>query len=224
MKVKICGVKTYDEAIGAIEAGADMLGFNFYQKSPRYLSPGVCMQIVVKLQIALQSSDRGVVLVGVFVNSSPDEVSTILGDCNLDLGQLSGDESPQTVAQMGEKVFKALRPKSVQELQDSILAYPRRSAAPTFLIDAYRPGEYGGTGQQADWSMVRQLAEKFPLMLAGGLNPDNVADAVRKVQPWGVDVASGVESAPGVKDMAKVRSFVKNARQIAEENISHVDR
>ena len=220
MKVKICGLKTYDEALQAVEAGADLLGFNFYPKSPRYLPPGECMRLVVRLQAAMPEREQSLKLVGVFVNASAVDVRAILGDCGLDLAQLSGDESPEYTASLGDKAFKALRPASAAQLEEAMRVYPRRCGAPAWLIDAYRPGEYGGTGQTADWSVARQAAQKVPLLLAGGLLPVSVADAIRQVRPWGVDVASGVEQSPGVKDPHKVTAFIRAVRQIEEEMLS----
>ena len=212
MKVKICGIKTYDEAMAAIEAGADYLGFNFYQSSPRYIRPAECLGLMVKLQLALQNYSQHVHIVGVFVNSSPADVRTIRDDCNLDLVQLSGDEPPELTAEYGPRAFKALRPTSAEDLAEAMRIYPQRSGAPAWLIDAYRLGEYGGTGQQADWSLARQAAAAAPIFLAGGLNPDNVAGAIRQVLPWGVDAASGVEQQPGVKDTQKMIAFIRAAK------------
>jgi phosphoribosylanthranilate isomerase len=214
MRVKICGIKTYDEALAAVEAGADYLGFNFYLPSPRYIRPAECMQLMVKLQVALQDHRQHVRMVGVFVNATPQEARTIRDDCNLDLMQLSGDETPEVAAAFGQRAFVALRPKSAEELAQAIRAYPQRSAPPAWLIDAYRAGEYGGTGQAADWSLARLVSASAPIVLAGGLNPGNVADAIRQVQPWGVDVASGVESQPGVKDRQKIIDFIRAARSV----------
>lgn len=212
MKVKICGIKSYDDAMAAVEAGADFLGFNFYKPSPRYIRPMDCLGLVVKLSIALQSYDRHVRMVGVFVNSSPEEVRTIRDDCNLDLVQLSGNEAPVLVSAYGPRAFKALHPASTEELAQAMRAYPQRAGAPAWLIDAYRPGEFGGTGQKADWSLARQAAAAGPIFLAGGLTPDNVIEAILQVQPWGVDVASGVELQPGVKDPQKMTAFIRAAK------------
>ena len=214
MKVKICGLKTLEEARAALEAGADLLGFNFYPSSPRYIPPAACAKLVA----ALRAESCAARLVGVFVNASPDEITAILDGCDLDLAQLSGDESPETLNALGGRAYKALRPADASALALSLRQYPPAAAAPAWLVDAYRPGEYGGTGQSADWSLARQLARQAPILLAGGLTPDNVAAAVRQVRPWGVDVASGVESAPGVKDPALVRAFIQAARGAAEEN------
>ena len=212
MKVKICGIKTYAEALCAVEAGADMLGFNFYPPSPRYIIPAECLRLQVKLQTALHTIRQQVRMVGVFVNATPAEVKRIFEDCNLDLVQLSGDETPAMVDAFGERAFKALRPVSVEDLFQSVASYPQRGGPPAWLIDSYRAGEYGGTGLTADWRLARRVSIEAPILLAGGLNAANVAEAIRQVQPWGVDVASGVESQPGVKDPQKVIAFIQAAR------------
>jgi phosphoribosylanthranilate isomerase len=220
MKVKICGIKTYEEALTAVEAGADMLGFNFYAPSPRYITPSQCLRLQVRLQAALHDFRQNVRMVGVFVNPSQAEVISILGDCNLDMVQLSGDEPPELVAAVGERAYKALRPASAQELAQDVEIYPRRAGPPAWLIDAYRPGEYGGTGQTADWSLAANLAAGTAILLAGGLRLETVAQAIRQVRPWGVDVASGVESQPGCKDPAKVTAFLQAVRRVEQEMLT----
>jgi phosphoribosylanthranilate isomerase len=213
MKVKICGLTTLEDALAALEAGADLLGFNFYPPSPRFIPPAKCAALVGELR------KRGctAALVGVFVNASAEQMQTTLELCQLDLAQLSGDESPETLAQLGPRAFKALRPANPTALADSLNRYTPRPTPPAWLVDAYRAGEYGGTGQTADWRLASGLARQAPILLAGGLNPGNVAEAVRQVQPWGVDVASGVESTPGRKDTAKMRTFIAAARTFEEK-------
>lgn len=208
MIVKICGITTLDDALACIEAGADWLGFNFYPASPRYLTPTNCVEITA----ALRRSHPGVKLVGVFVDAPIQEVTAILDGCRLHLAQLCGQEPPEHLTMLGERGFKALRPADAAALEADLDAYPARVQAPAWLIDAYRPGQYGGTGHTADWSLAAELARRAPILLAGGLKPGNVAAAVAQVGPWGVDVASGVESAPGRKDAALVRAFVQEAR------------
>jgi phosphoribosylanthranilate isomerase len=207
-RVKICGITTRQDALDAIDAGADMLGFNFYPQSKRYIAPDKCIRIVSYLA---QYTAR-VQLVGVFVNETRATIETIAHDCHLDLVQLSGDESPAFLRTLGSGAFKAVRPTSLEEAMSDATHFAR-SAPPTLLVDAYRPGEYGGTGQTGDWDLAQGLAEQYPILLAGGLNPDNVAEAVARVRPWGVDVASGVESSPGRKDTGKVAAFVQAARE-----------
>jgi phosphoribosylanthranilate isomerase len=118
---------------------------------------------------------------------------------------------------LGERSFKVLRPTSLADFQGALERYPRRTLAPGWMIDTYRPGEYGGTGEPVDWELANQIARQAPILLAGGLTASNVAEAIRRVSPWGVDVASGVESSPGVKDPQKVRDFVQAARSTAKE-------
>ena len=200
--VKICGIKTLKDALAAIEAGADYLGFNFYPKSVRFIEKSACAEITS----VLKREHPQIKLVGVFVNSSVDEIKDILQTCHLDLAQLHGDETPETFAQLTPYAFRAFR-----GIPESNEGY-ERNEAPAMLIDAAVKGVYGGSGVTADWAAAAELAKKYPLLLAGGLTPENVADAVRQVQPWGVDVASGVESAPGEKDAGKMSAFVKAVR------------
>lgn len=217
MKVKICGIRTVEDALSVIEAGADMLGFNFYPGSSRHITPGDCMRLIVRLETALREELYDVTLVGVFVNQSHEFIHAVFRDCHLDLVQLSGDEPPEMLESLGERAFKVLRPASALDLQELMLRYPPRQVAPAWLIDSYRAGEYGGTGEVGDWQMARAVASRVPVILAGGLRPDNVAEAIRQVNPWGVDVASGVESEPGVKDARKVREFIRAVRSFQQE-------
>lgn len=216
MKIKICGIRTIEEARWAAASGADFLGFNFYPPSPRYISVTECCQIVQ----VLRSEMPNPLLVGVFVNQPPQEVVEVMEGCNLDLAQLSGDERLEDQTFLGERAYKALRlSKDVpmlawDDLDESIY---RRKTPPALLVDASIPGEYGGTGQLADWDLAASIAAQKPIFLAGGLTPSNVAEAIRRVRPWGVDVASGVEATPGKKDEAKIKAFIQNARLAAEE-------
>jgi phosphoribosylanthranilate isomerase len=197
-KIKICGIKTLNDALAAMDAGADMIGFNFYPKSPRYVEVGLCRGIMS----TMRNFGGYVQYVGVFVNASVAEICATMETCGLNLAQLHGDESPELLQELDGKGFKAFRgaPENIKSFA--------RQKAPAFLLDASVKGMYGGSGVTADWSMATELAKIHPLLLAGGLNPENVADAVRQVKPWGVDVASGVESEPGKKDAAKMAAFV----------------
>ncbi len=206
--VKICGIKTLKDALAAIEAGADYLGFNFYPKSVRFIEKSACAEITS----VLKREHSQIKLVGVFVNSSTEEIKDILQTCHLDLAQLHGDETPETFAQLAPYAFRAFR-----GIPESNVGY-ERDEAPAMLIDAAVKGVYGGSGVTADWTAAAELAKKYPLLLAGGLTPENVADAVRQVQPWGVDVASGVESAPGEKDAGKMSAFVKAVREVENQS------
>lgn len=217
MKIKICGIRTFEDAMLMVESGVDILGFNFYPQSPRYISPGNCMRLVVHLETALREEMSRITMMGVFVNSERDNMHAIFRDCHLDMIQLSGDEQPEVLELLGERSFKVLRPTTYAEFSEAVERYPRRTMAPAWMIDTYRPGEYGGTGQTADWDLLRQIAQTAPILVAGGLNAANVGEAIRRINPWGVDVASGVESAPGVKDPQKVRAFVQAVREAVKE-------
>ncbi len=213
-KVKICGITTLDDALAAIDFGVDLLGFNFYSFSPRYISPNECARIIARL---LGASRLPVLTAGVFVNAPLSEVQIITEICGLDLIQLSGDEPPEMLQALGEKAFKVMRPASLESLQTALQSYPARSSAPVWLIDASVPGHYGGTGQNADWELASSVARQAPILLAGGLRPENLASALAQVRPWGVDVASGVESAPGRKDRAKMAAFIRTAHAFQQE-------
>jgi phosphoribosylanthranilate isomerase len=209
MKVKICGITNIDDAQAALEAGADLLGFNFYSKSPRYILPEKAREIVAQIR----SKGQRQLLVGVFVNSSLEEVRSTLEIAQIDLAQLHGDEPVHMLEQLNGRGFKALRPTSETEAEIGAEWFvPYGPNAPVLLIDAYRKDQYGGTGHTADWTIATRLAQQYPILLAGGLTPDNVAEAVRQVRPWGVDVASGVECTPGKKDPEKMRLFVERVR------------
>jgi phosphoribosylanthranilate isomerase len=202
-KIKICGIKTIDAAVAAIEAGADLIGFNFYPKSPRYVEVGMCRNIMS----VVRQSGR-VKCVGVFVNASAEEILATMDTLGLSLAQLHGDESPDLLEALDGKAFKAFR-----GIPASLSGFERRDV-PAFLVDAAVKGMYGGSGVTADWSAAAELAKRYPLLLAGGLTPANVAEAVQQVRPWGVDVASGVESTPGEKDTKQIYAFVKAVRSV----------
>ena len=205
-KIKICGIKTLDDALAAINLGADMIGFNFHPKSPRFIEKQACADITS----FLKERYPHIKLVGVFVNSSVEEMKEILDVCLLDLAQLHGDETVDFMVSLQETSFKAFRGiPDAKQLKDFA-----RDDAPAFLVDASVKGLYGGSGVTADWDGAAELAKKYPLLLAGGLTPENVGEAVGRVQPWGVDVASGVESASGKKDAAKMSAFIKAVRQV----------
>lgn len=211
MHVKICGLTNLDDALAAVDAGADHLGFNFYPQSPRYITPEVCAAIINALndQGASRSAIR---FVGVFVNAPTARVAETMMRCGLHLAQLHGDETPENVAALNGRAFKAFRGlRQDYASYAPILETGADDRGPAFLIDAYSSGAYGGTGQTVDWSAARTIAEQYPIFLAGGLTPENVAEAIAQAQPWGVDVASGVERAPGRKDHAKLSAFIRNA-------------
>jgi len=203
VKVKICGNTNLEDALAAAEAGADAVGFVFYAKSPRAVDPKTAAEIISRLP-------PFVMPVGVFVNEELGVVRRIMEDCNIPLAQLHGDESPQYCSTLGRSVVKAIRVRDRRELE-SMNSYE----VVGFVLDAFVEGVPGGTGVKIDWDLASEAQKKGRIILAGGLTPDNVAEAVRRVRPYGVDVSSGVESSPGKKDHAKVRAFIANARLIA---------
>jgi phosphoribosylanthranilate isomerase len=219
VKIKICGLKIYAHAALAVELGADLLGFNFYPASPRYIQIAACRLLVLRLRETFNS--REVKFVGVFVNSPADEVQNVLDECCLDLAQLSGDEPPELLEALGNRAYKAVRlgtPASVNAcLASDFRRYAKPRGEPALLADAYQRGAYGGTGQPADWGLARDLAIQIPILLAGGLTPDNVREAIRQVRPWGVDVASGIESSPGCKDPDRMAAFINAVRGCEQE-------
>jgi phosphoribosylanthranilate isomerase len=185
-----------------------MLGFNFYPQSPRFITPAACAEITRTLA---EHATR-ISFVGVFVNAPVDGIRQVVADCGLHRAQLAGDEPPEMLAELGGMAFKAIRPQNVEEALQALRRYLASSQAPAYLMDASVAGEYGGTGQTADWSLAASLAKRLPILLAGGLTPRNVRQAVEQVKPWGVDVASGVESSPGVKNLHKIQTFIQAAR------------
>jgi phosphoribosylanthranilate isomerase len=199
--VKICGITSQADAECAVEAGADALGFIFFRRSPRYIEPNAAAAIASKILAP-------VLKVGVFVDENLETMREIAGQCGLDRLQLHGNESMETCESLQTPVIKAFR---IQDLNS--LARLRDYKVRAFLLDSYVAGQHGGTGAKFNWDLAVQ-AKKFgtPIILAGGLTPENVADAVAKASPYGVDVSSGVESAPGKKDQAKVRHFIQRAK------------
>jgi phosphoribosylanthranilate isomerase len=210
IKVKICGLTNRLDAQTAVDAGADFLGFIFHPKSPRYVEPDQVEQILSRLELPPH-----VQTVGVFVNKDISEVLTVLEQTGLSLAQLHGDEPQSALESLKGRGYKAVRPADAEAAQQAaaFTAFPPPHA-PQLLLDAYHPSAYGGTGHKADWRLAAAVAEQTPrLLLAGGLTADNVQSAIAAVRPWGVDVASGVEAAPGRKDHEQLRLFITNARQ-----------
>lgn len=206
--VKICGITRLEDALAALDAGADMLGFNFYPASRRYISPSICFEITNEL--ARRNASIG--LVGVFVNESPHEILKVLDDCGLTLAQCHGDESAADLAMLNGRAYKAIRPKNKGELDGLIRLFSSPPCIPQLLLDTYQNALYGGSGKTGNWQLASLAARQYPIFLAGGLHADNVADAIQRVHPWGVDVASGVESQPGIKDLTKMKLFIKTAK------------
>lgn len=216
--VKICGLTTLADAQAAIDAGADLLGFICYPPSPRYLPPTQIAAILANLQSFGCAQDKPPIsnfrTVGVFVDEPFDVVQRTLAETGLDLAQLHGGEPPVALERLQGRAFKALRSRTLAEAEADAEWYADLGPAggPDLLLDAYHPQVYGGTGRRADWDIAAALARQHRLLLAGGLTPANVAAAVAQVQPWGVDVSSGVESEPGRKNHAAVRAFVAAAK------------
>ncbi|MBI5561806.1 MAG: phosphoribosylanthranilate isomerase [Deltaproteobacteria bacterium] len=202
--VKICGITNPEDASLAVRAGADALGFVFWKKSPRRVSPAAASDIIKELP-------PFVTTVGVFVNETPDGIRDIVREAGLDRVQLHGDEGPSLCDEIGAvsgvRVIKAFRVGPDFDIMP--LTQYRASA---FLLDAYKPGVPGGTGESFDWNIAASASKTGRIILSGGLTPDNVAEAARRVRPYAVDVSSGVEAAPGKKDAEKVRRFVERAK------------
>jgi phosphoribosylanthranilate isomerase len=208
VRIKICGVTTVEDALQAARAGADAVGLNFSPRSRRRVDVETARAIALALPPLVAP-------VGVFVNQPRAEVLAIAARARLAAVQLHGDEAPDECEGYPLPVWKALRLASPLPLA----WLDEWRAAQGFVVDApvTGAGEYGGSGQRCDWEAAREAAARAPVLLAGGLTPENVAEAIRAVRPWGVDVASGVERSPGVKDPEKVAAFVRRARQAAEE-------
>jgi phosphoribosylanthranilate isomerase len=201
VKVKICGNTSLADAQAAVEAGADMLGFIFCKASPRYVT-------VEKVADIARPLPPNVVKVGVFVNPTEELVTQAIAECGLNMLQFHGEESPEFCTQFGMMSMKAFRVRNGASLE-ALTDYPTDA----WLLDTYSPGQAGGTGKTFNWDLAVE-AKKLgkPIFLAGGLTPENVAEAVARVNPFAVDVSSGVESAPGKKDHAKVRAFIQAAK------------
>jgi phosphoribosylanthranilate isomerase len=204
VRVKICGITRLEDALAAARAGADALGFNFWPKSKRYVDPRTAAEIIALLP-------PFVATVGVFVDPTREEAVQAAERSGVQWLQLHGDESPELCASLPLPVLKAIRVRHRASL-DLLDAYDVAG----FLLDTDTPG-YGGSGATFDWALAAEAALRAPIVLAGGLRPENVADAVRQVSPWAVDVASGVESAPGVKDHEKTARFIREAKGIKEK-------
>lgn len=203
MRVKICGITRLEDALMAIDFGADALGFVFYEKSPRFLHPLMAGELTKCLPPFVN-------LVGVFVDLPPEEVVKTCRMLGLDTAQLHGREEPgacSTIRSEGLRVVKAFRIKAREDLK-GIEEY--RGQVDGVLLDTFMSGEYGGTGRSFPWKWAK--VEGVALILSGGLNPENVSRAIEVVRPYGVDVSSGVESSPGVKDHSKMRKFIKRAK------------
>lgn len=201
VKIKICGITNLDDALSAEELGADALGFNFYKKSPRYIAPEKAAEIIAQLP-------PFILPVGIFVNEREEKIREIQALACLQAVQLHGDETPEFCQRFGNRVIKAFQVKDKESLKH--MAHFRVSA---YLLDSYRDGLRGGTGTTFDWHLAVVAKTFGRIVLAGGLAPENVAEAVRLVQPYGVDVAGGVEREKGIKDHVKMKKFINEVRR-----------
>lgn len=202
MWVKICGLTNLADARAAWEAGADFLGFVLYARSPRAITPARLRRLADRLPPEVRR-------IGVFVNERPERVARLAADCGLYAAQLHGDEAAADYRGVGVPLWRAVRLRGRTPSPE-----PAQWPAACYVVEAYVPGQYGGTGVRANWSAAAALARRCTLLLAGGLTPDNVAAAIRKVRPAGVDVSGGVERTPGKKDWRKVEAFIRAARNI----------
>ncbi len=202
VKVKICGLTNYDDAIAAVEMGADLLGFNFYPKSPRFITLEKAAQIINKLPGFVN-------VAGVFVNAPFDEILEVIRQCQLNWVQLHGDESPQfcrDFLSLNVRTMKAIRVKDEKDIEKVNDFF-----TDAILLDAFDPEKYGGTGLTFDWNVIGHIGKR--IFLAGGINPENAAEAV-KLGVYGIDVCSGVEAEPGKKDHKKMKELFKNIQHL----------
>lgn len=197
-KVKVCGITNSEDALCAVRLGASALGFIFYEKSPRFITPREAGEVIRQIP-------PFVTKVGVFVNAEATSLREAKEIAGFDVYQFHGDETPEFCATFGEDYIKVIRVKNAGSL-DAINLYDTDA----FLFDTYSPDAYGGTGENFSWDVLarRKLEDKF-VILSGGLNPDNVRDAISAVDPYAVDVSSGVESSPGIKDHTKLERFME---------------
>ena len=210
-RIKICGITNLDDGLEAIAAGVDALGFVFVPNTPRYITPSQAKLVIKQLPPFITN-------VGLFVDSEIDEIEDIVNHCKLDAVQLHGNESPEMCSQISlqTKVIKSFHvKKELQVLRNEIENY----RVDAYLLDTFIKGKAGGTGQTFDWRIAEGLSQR--IILAGGLTPDNIGTAIAQLQPYGVDVSSGVEKSPGKKDTNKIYSFVRQVRKtnlIIEKN------
>lgn len=223
--VKICGITNIDDARAAMDAGADMLGFVFYPPSPRYVTPEQAREIIFAVRrpssvvrcpsSAVRYPSSVVRFVGVFVNESLEHIRAVMETAAFDLAQLHGKESPEMMRGLGTRAYKSIQATDLDTARAMMATYRAslNGNMPAFIADAPPAQLPGGNGMVADWSVAREIAKQFPILLAGGLNAENARGAIEMVNPYGVDVSSGVERAPGFKDHDKVREFIKRAKQ-----------
>lgn len=220
-RIKICGLTRLTDAEQAAALDVDFLGFILYPPSARYVTPAQIRTITDALRASF--GPRRPRFVGVFVNTPADEVAARLDEAGLDLAQLHGEESPAALRALAPRAYKAVRPQAEAQALAALDTYGdvvNAQTQPQLLVDAYHPEHYGGTGHRTDVAMAQTLARRCRLMLAGGLTPQNVGDAVRQIRPWGVDVSSGVEREKGIKDPARLRAFVHAARAVPHQEVN----
>jgi phosphoribosylanthranilate isomerase len=205
VKIKICGITNLYDALLAADLGADALGFIFYAKSPRNVAPETAREIIAQLPSFVTS-------VGVFVDEEAAVVQDLAAKVGLDWVQLHGQESPDYCRSLGRRVIKGFRIKDESSLRD---LEPFQGAIQAFLLDTYRKGQVGGTGETFDWRLAREAKRYGQIILAGGLTPDNIAQAIQVAQSQAVDTASGTEAAPGKKDPGKLRAFFSAVKGIS---------
>lgn len=199
--IKICGIKRIDDALAAAEFGVNAIGFNFYRKSKRYITPEMAKKIIDEIP-------PFICVVGVFVNEEIETVRHIYDYCGIDVIQLHGDESPDYCEKLQKRIIKAFRLKDESDIE-KINLYNVNGV----LVDSFKEGEYGGTGIEFNENIIKRIRDRKKLILAGGLRVDNVEEAILKIKPYGIDVCSGVEVEPGIKDKEKMRLFVERARR-----------
>ncbi len=213
--IKICGITNLEDALCAFKSGASAVGFNFYSGSKRYITPRRAAEISAKLS-------RSIARAGVFVNAARDEIDAVRSEMKLDVLQFHGDEAPEEIFPKGFPtgydipVVKAVHIATAEQLL--LLS---RYSVDAFLLDSFSPNEFGGTGKTFDWAIAREAKNFGKIILSGGLTPGNVEEAIAFVQPFGVDVSSGVEFSPGIKDHGKIRDFVRNAQRGFEAMKNH---
>jgi phosphoribosylanthranilate isomerase len=200
--IKVCGITNSEDALAAARLGVDALGFVF-APSPRQISPGVAQEIIDNLSLPVRT-------VGVFVNEDPERVASIADLCDLDMLQFHGKETAAYCGQFGHQVIKAVRIRNEDDLE-ACSEYD--GVAEAFLLDTYVAGQSGGTGVTFDWNLAHTARKYGRIILAGGLNPDNVAAAIRAAKPYGVDASSGLEQKPGVKDHDRLARFIEAVRR-----------
>ncbi len=203
VRVKVCGMTNLEDTLQAVQLGVDAVGFIFYKKSPRYVSDRIVKKIVNVLP-------PFVMKVGVFVNESLEQINKRIESCGLNLVQLHGDEPPGFSKKINSQVIKSFRVQNTDSLT-GLSKYPVQG----YLLDSFKEGQWGGTGKTFNWNLAKKAKKYGSIILAGGLDPSNVQEAIKKVQPYGVDVCSGVEKSPGKKDFKKVQQFIEAVRKVS---------